>query len=59
MYVLAELAFTYQTIVALSAKLIKVITKVHTVICISTFHFYWGFAPNQEKYVEQVEKSFL
>ena len=30
MYVLVELAFTYQTIVALSAKLTKATTKVHT-----------------------------
>ena len=45
MYVLVELAFTYQTIVALSAEL----TKVHTdVTCVSTFPFYWGSAPNQE-----------
>ena len=50
---------TLQTIVAVSAKLIKVTTKVHTVFCISTFHFYWGFTPNREKYVEQVDKSFL
>ena len=44
LHVLAELAFTYQTIVALSAKL----TKILDVICLSTFHFYWGFAPNQK-----------
>ena len=30
MYVLVELAFTYQTILALSAKLTKATTKVHT-----------------------------
>ena len=29
------------------------------VICVFTFHFYWGSAPNQIKYVEQVEKSFF
>ena len=45
LYVLVELTFTYQTIVALSAEL----TKVHTdVTCVSTFHFYWGSAPNQK-----------
>ena len=30
MYVFVELAFTYQTIVVLSANLTKVTTKVHT-----------------------------
>ena len=30
MYVLVEIAFTYQTIVALSAKLTKATTEVHT-----------------------------
>ena len=30
MYVLVELAYTYQTIVALSAKLTKATTKVHS-----------------------------
>ena len=50
MYVLVELAFTYQTIVALSAKLTKATTKVHTgCICPSTSHLYWGFAPKKKR----------
>ena len=61
MYVLVELAFTYQTIVALSAKLNKATTKVHTGCHLPIYiPFFIGALPQiKEKYVEQVEKSFL
>ena len=50
----------YQTIVALSANSSKQPPKcMLDVLCISTFHFYWGFASNKNKYVEREEKSFL
>ena len=59
MYVLVELALTYQTIVVLSAKLTKATTKVHTdVICLSTFHFYWGFAPNKKNMCNKWKNHF-
>ena len=45
MYVLVELAFTYQTIVALSAKLTKATTKVHTGCHLA---IYIPFAPNKK-----------
>ena len=51
MYVLVELAFTFQTIVALSAKLTKATTEVHTECHYYAYlHsiFYWGFATNKK-----------
>ena len=45
-YVLVELAFTYQTIVALSAKLYKEPPQcILDVICLSTFHFLLELCP--------------
>ena len=42
---------TYQTIVALSANSPKQPPKCRLdVLCLPTFHFYWGFASNQKKY---------
>ena len=55
MYVLVELAFKCQTIVALSAELTKGTTKVHTG-CIY-IPFLLGLCPKSKKYVEQVEIS--
>ena len=60
MYVLVELAFTYQTIVALSAKLTKATTRVHTGCYLPILHStFIGALLQIKKYVEQVEKSFL
>ena len=62
MYVLVELPFTYQTIVALSAELTKATTKVHIywMLYLRTYiPFLLGLCPTSKKYVEQVEKSFL
>ena len=44
--VLLELNFTYLTIVALSVK--QPPKCILDVICISTYPFYWGFAPYQK-----------
>ena len=57
MHVLVELAFTYQTIVALSATHQSNYQSAHCHLQIYIL-FYWGFVPHQEEYVEQVEKSF-
>ena len=51
MYVLVELAFKCQTIVALSAELTKATTKVHTG-CIY-IPFLLGLCPESKKDVEQ------
>ena len=60
MYVLVELAFTYQTIVALSAELTKATTQVHSGCYLRIYiPFLLGLSPKLKKYVEQVEKSFL
>ena len=60
MYVLVELPFTYQTIVALSSKLTKATTKVHTRCYLRIYiPFLLGLCPTSKKYMEQVEKSFL
>ena len=61
MYMLVELAFTYQTIVALSAKLTKATTEVHTGCHNYAYlhSIFIGALPQIKKYVKQVEKSFL
>ena len=53
--VLVELAFTYQTIVALSANSPKCILMLPAYLHSS----FIGALPQIKKYVEQVEKSFL
>ena len=54
------IAFTYQTIVALSAELTKATTKVHTGCHLPIYiPFLLGLCPKSQKDVEQVEKSFL
>ena len=57
MYVLVELAFTYQTIVALSAKLTQATTNWMSSAYLHSIFI--GALPQIKKYVEQVEKSFL
>ena len=50
MYVLVELAFTYQTIVALSAKLTKATTKVHTGCYLRIYiPFLLGLCPKEKR----------
>ena len=58
-YVLVELAFTYQTIVALSAKLTKATTSAYWMSSAYVHSIFIGALPPPKKYVEQVEKSFL
>ena len=55
---LVELAFTYQTIVALSAKLTKATTKVHTGCHLPIYIPFIGALPQIKKVCEQVEKHF-
>ena len=51
---------TYQTIVALSAKLTRATTTEHTGCNLPIYiPFLLGLCPKYKKYVEQVEKSFL
>ena len=49
MYVVVELAFTYKTIVALSANSPKQPPNCRLFfLCLSMLNFYWGFALNQK-----------
>ena len=59
MYVLAELVFEYQTIVALSAKLTKATTKVHTEYHLPIYiPFLLGLCPKYKSMWNKWENHF-